>query len=401
MKNPESSLDGLVRTAAFQRLTISAQGLDQRFTEEASTFTQQVLEQAISQVIRADRCVNWELTRRFKAVWVNDSTQIALPAELSDLWSGTGGGSKLGASKRAALKVDLMDDLNSGETRVKLLPGRHADNRSLLLETPVEPGSLHLKDLGYFDLARMKEQAARGEFWLSRLLSGTLVYSDNASREAIDLTAELAALNTRGVTVTERPVYVGARARLPARLIRVRLSAASSSRQRAAAKESSAQQGRTASVRHWALCDGWLLITNVPEVLLSKEDAPNLYGARWQIERGFKLWKSQSRRAVSRSENKWRILCEIYVKLLIVLIQHGMLLTGLWEIPQRSLTKGVPMIQEHTSLLADCIEKRSRLIQCLKPFAEVFASSSGCRQNRRRKPPNNWLNLQNVLRLAA
>ena len=84
-------MDGLVRAAAFQRLTISTQGLDQRITEEASTFTQQVLEQAISQVIRADRCVNWELARRFKAVWVNDSTQIALPAELNDLWSGTGG----------------------------------------------------------------------------------------------------------------------------------------------------------------------------------------------------------------------------------------------------------------------------------------------------------------------
>lgn len=96
MRNPKSSLDGLVRAAAFQRLTISTQGLDQRFTEEASTFTQQVLEQAISQVIRADRCVNWELARRFKAVWVNDSTQIALPAELNDLWSGTGGGSKSG-----------------------------------------------------------------------------------------------------------------------------------------------------------------------------------------------------------------------------------------------------------------------------------------------------------------
>ena len=294
-----------------------------------------------------------------------------------------------------------MVDLNSGETRVKLLPGRHADNRSPLLETPVEPGSLHLKDLGYFDLARMKEQAARGEFWLSRLLSGTLVYSDNASREALDLSAEWAALNTRGVRRAERPVYVGAHARLPARLIMVRLSAASSSRQRAAAKESAAKQGRTASVRHLALCDGWLLMTHVPEVLLSKEEAPNLYGARWQIELMFKLWKSQSLLAVSRSENKWRILCEIYVKLLMVLIQHWILLTGLWEIPQRSLTKGVQMIQEHTSLLAACIEKRSHLIQCLKQFGEVFASSSGCRQNRRRKKTNNWLNLQRVRRLEA
>jgi hypothetical protein len=76
---------------------------------------------------------------------------------------------------------------------------------------------------------------------------------------------------------------------------------------------------------------------------------------QWGIELMFKLWKSGSHLATSRSGNKWRILCEIYIKLLIVLIQHWILLTGLWQIPQRSLTKGVQAIQEQASNLAACV----------------------------------------------
>jgi len=404
MGNPDSSLDGLVRTAAFQQLEISSQGLDKRFTEASSTFARQVLEAAISQTIQADSPVDWELTRRFKAVYVHDSTQIALPAELALIWQGTGGGTTSDAEQanKASLKVDLMYDLNSGETRIELMAGRHSDNRSPLLACAVEPGSLHLKDLGYFNLERMKEQAERGEFWLSRLLSGTNVYTTGDTPKSIDLGAELQALSIAGITVAERQVLVGAEVQLPARLIMVRLSPESAARQRAVAFDKSQKRGRTPSARHLALCDWWLLITNVPESLLSKNEAPNLYGARWQIELMFKLWKSGSHLATSRSGNKWRILCEIYIKLLIVLIQHWILLTGLWEIPQRSLTKGVQAIQEQASNLAACVgDSRNSLVKCIKRLAVVFVSSSGCRQNRRRRKPNNWLNLQKVRRLGA
>jgi hypothetical protein len=147
--------------------------------------------------------------------------------------------------------------------------------------------------------------------------------------------------------------------------------------------------------RKFTLCDWWMLMTNVPEALLSKEEAPNLYGARWQIELMFKLWKSQSRLAVSRSENKWRILCEVYVKLLIVLIEHWILLTGLWGISQRSLTKGVQAIQEQASHLAACAGNRTRLIGCLKGLANII-TSSGCLQNKRKKKPNNWQRLGEI-----
>lgn len=388
MNKPDCSLASLTRAAAAQQVQISPQGLDQRFTELAATFLQQVVEEAINVVIEADRRTNWALPRRFVEVYVHDSTQIQLPDTLTSIWQGTGGGCNAEASS-AALKVDLIYGLNSGRARLKLLPGRHADNRSPLLDDAVEPGSLHLKDLGYFKLERMKEQAGRGEYYLSRLQPGTLVYHGTAEKQAIDLENILMQFKAQGVINAERTVCVGSQVRLPARLIMVRLSEASAARQRAALKEKAAKRGGTPTERNLALCDWWLLITNAPAALLNKEEAPNLYGARWQIELMFKLWKSQSGLAASRSGNKWRVLCEVYAKLLIVLIEHWILLTGLWEISQRSLTKGVQAIQEQTANLAASVGSRARLIRCLKEIAEIL-TSSGCLQNKRKKKPSNW-----------
>lgn len=399
MNNPDCSLDALTRAAAAQQVHISPQGLDRRFTETATTFLKQVIEQAIGVVIQADRSTNWALPRRFPEVYVHDSTQIMLPDTLSPLWQGTGGGSHSDTSS-AALKIDLMYGLNAGRPHVHLLPGKHADNRSPLLDVTVAPGSLHLKDLGYFKLERMKEQAARGEYWLSRLQPGTLVYTRVDDTQAMDLGDYLQQLQARGMTNAERPMWIGAEARLPARLIMVRLSEASAARQRAALKDKARKQGRTPTEKNLALCDWWMLITNVPTDMLSAQEAPNLYGARWQIELMFKLWKSQSRLAASRSENRWRILCEVYVKLLIVLIEHWILLTGLWEISRRSLTKGVQGIQEQAANLAACIMNRTRLIDCLINLGSIL-TSSGCVQNKRKKKPNNWQRLGEIDAVTA
>lgn len=395
MNKPDCTLSALARASAAQRVTISPQGLDQRFTQHATVFLQQVVEQAVTSVIQADRPVDWELPRRFPAVWVHDSTQIMLPDALSAVWPGTGGGGTSQATS-AALKIDLMYEMNTGQARIRLLPGRHADNRSPLLEETVEPGSLHLKDLGYFKLERMRQQAQGGEYWLSRLQPNTQVYATAADdAQALDVESILLQLKTTRSTIAERPIWLGAQARLPARLIMVRLSEASAARQRAALQERARKRGLTPSEKNLGLCDWWMLVTNVPQELLGKEEAPNLYGARWQIELMFKLWKSQGRLAVSRSENKWRVLCEVYVKLLIVLICHWILLTGLWEISQRSLVKGVQAIQEQASNLAACVGCRTRLVSCLKGLVNIM-TSAGCLQNKRKKKPNNWQRLNQI-----
>ncbi len=79
-------------------------------------------------------------------------------------------------------------------------------------------------------------------------------------------------------------------------------------------------------------------------------------------------------------------MCERYVKLLIVVIQHWLFLTELWDIPECSLVKGSQMIKEQAARLAACINDIDDLTLLLQELAERF--QVGCRQNTRKNHPN-------------
>lgn len=111
-----------------------------------------------------------------------------------------------------------------------------------------------------------------------------------------------------------------------------------------------------------------------------------LYRVRWQIELLFKLWKTHNQIDQSRSHKSYRILCEIYIKLLVVLIQHWILLTGLWNIPQRSLVKGTQLIKEQAARLAEAVEDRNKLLAFLAEMSIRF--QQGCLLNKRKTNPN-------------
>ena len=101
-------------------------------------------------------------------------------------------------------------------------------------------------------------------------------------------------------------------------------------------RESKKMRPRKAELRPplvWRCVIGKTPLTNAPIELLSFSECFLLYGVRWQIELLFKLWKSHGKLGHSNSKNKWRILCELYCKLLAVMVQHWIFLTGLWPIP--------------------------------------------------------------------
>jgi len=68
---------------------------------------------------------------------------------------------------------------------------------------------------------------------------------------------------------------------------------------------------------------------------------------RWQIELLFKRWKSDLSLDEWRSQHPHQILCEVYAKLLIALIQHWLFLLACWHIPRRSLVKATQTLRKH------------------------------------------------------
>lgn len=387
LQNHCPSMEGLVRSALNHGLHITAQGLDKRFNESAATFIKSVLDEAVGQVVKATTAVDVKILNRFTSVYVSDCSTVTLPDALHTLWRGTGGREN---TSRAALKIDTCIELKSGQLQYGLLPGRHCDNHTPLAEAVYEPGCLRLQDLGYFNLDRMKRQAEQGEYWISRYQTNTRLFDEQGAEH--DLPNLLMNLKKRDVQCHELAVELGVEARLKARLLVWRLPTEAADRARARVKEKAAKKGRTATAASLALCDWKILLTNAPIELLSFSECFLLYGVRWQIELLFKLWKSHGKLGHSNSKNKWRILCELYCKLLAVMVQHWIFLTGLWPIPERSLVKGGQMIREQSARLATCFNNLRALTQLLRELAKRF--QVGCRQNTRKKRPNTWRQLE-------
>ena len=131
---------------------------------------------------------------------------------------------------------------------------------------------------------------------------------------------------------------------------------------------------------------GWtILITNVPRALLSIDEALVLARCRWQIELCWKLWKQVGKVDTWRSAKPYRILTEIYAKLLGCLITHWLTLLECWQAPNRSMVKARQVMQWMAPVLALGVAGVMPLETMVHHTSQTMAS--GCTVNARRKRP--------------
>lgn len=381
LERPDATLAELSQTASELGVSISPQGLAERFTDRASLLLEEVLGAAVAEVIVADP-VAIPILRRFRAVTAQDSTTIALPAELADYWRGCGGTTPEG---EAALKLQVRLDLLGGRLEGPLLEdGRAADPRTPLQTAPQPAGTLRLQDLGYFRLDLLADLADQDVFWLTRLLANTTVLAPDGT--PLDLAAILPQVVG---TSYDQPVLLGVQQRLPARLLAVRVPQEVADERRRKLRAEARRHGRAVSRARLRLADWTILVTNLPPDRLTVSEALVLARARWQVELLFKLWKQHGRLDDSRSEQPWRILCEVYAKLIGLLIQHWILLTQIWACPDRSLVKAAQAVRHAAPLLLAALAGVLPLTLALEQI-QLRLASSGCRQNPRRRAPNTY-----------
>jgi hypothetical protein len=383
LANPAASLGALSQTAASLGVAISPQGLDQRFTPEAAACLEGVLAATLTEMVSADP-VALPLVARFPAVYIQDTTTIALPDALAGEWRGCDGGTTAGAAAgtAAAVKAQVRLDLCQGTLHGPLLAdGRTADQRLAPAAADLPAGSVLVQDLGYFAVEALAEVAAAGCFWVTRLKVNTAVYDEAQQRWAVG-----ALLAGQTKATLDLPVRLGARDRLACRLLGVRVPPAVAAERRRKLKATARDKGRPVSAARLAVADWTVLVTNLPVAMLSVVEALVLYRARWQIELVFKLWKAQGTVATWRSVKPWRILCEVYAKLLGLVVQHWLALTGAWSHADRSLWKAGQTVRRHAARLASVFANRARLTDALTTIA--FCLTVGCRLDSRHTAPN-------------
>ena len=104
------------------------------------------------------------------------------------------------------------------------------------------------------------------------------------------------------------------------------------------------------------------------------------------MEMLYKLWKQYGRIDEWRTTNPWRVLCELYAKLIGVLLQHWLIVLFAWQDEQRSLVKLAQVVRDTASSLLEALAGDRSLLSALHCIQRRMGS--GCHMNTRGKQPN-------------
>lgn len=387
LAKPKASLDELTRIAATLGVTITPQAFDERYTPEAAELLRRVLQASIQAMITADP-VALAILDRFTEVVLLDSSTISLPEALRSAWAGCG--SVNPAAGNAALKLSVAWDLKTGRLRGPMLDaGRVNDKKTALAQEVLPRGALRIADLGYFRLATLRQMDRDGVYFLSRFQAGTVLY--DAQGQRWPLLSQW--LQDSGVRV-DQEIRLGQQERLPCRLLAARVPEAVAQQRIQRLREEAAQDGRNLSPECVALATWTVLVTNVPTQRLNVEEALALGRARWQIELLFKLWKSQGGIDEWTSVKPAQILCQVYAKLIAMVVQHWVVLISSWEHVDRSLVKVSQTIRQYAWELAAAVGHRAAIQRIVKTLRTIF--QAGCRMNKRKMHPNTFQRLLNL-----
>lgn len=377
LAKPEATLEELVQMAGTCGVPISVQGLAQRFTESSAACLRQVLETAMRELVAAVPVV-LPLLERFPGVYLWDSTTITLPDALAGEWAGCGG--RVDHGGKAALKVQVRWEFRTGQLElIALQPGRESDKAAARAAAPLPPGSLRLTDLGYIGLALVRELTAQEVFVLCRFPAQVTVFAQDRRWTTTEF---LAAQRTKRVDTW---VTAGIADAVPVRLVAQRAPADVARRRRRQWRKDAQREGHALSPERLALAAWDVFLTTVPESLLSTAEVLTLAHLRWQIELLFKLWKSHGKVDAWRSTQPWRILTEVYAKLVAMLLQHWCLLLGCWAQPERSLVKAATIVRDYARLLAHACTRQRSLQAALRALTDALRHAG--RLNRRRRAP--------------
>src|SRR6266481_647073 len=363
LSQPEASYSRLQQMMAMQGVSVSAQALEKRMTKPAATFMQRLLEAMVGICVSSEP-ISVDLLQRFNGVYLQDGTVIGLPHELEEQWQGFGGTTE--KSGRSAVNAQVRLNLSTGGMQRPWLQDARTCEREgegSLEQTPLPKGALWLIDMGFFTIKTMRRMDEEGDYWLTHAKADLKITDGRGVK--YDLPQYLAAHRADSI---DEIVTVGIREQLSCRLIALRVSEETAQRRikrtnkhtkgRAKGSRRDVRVGKKhrrptnpGRKRH---CPGqkrqqiaqWtVLLTNVPAELLSGHEARVLMRIRWQIEMLWRLWKERGQVDIWRSEKPMRILCEVYAKLMAMVLQHWFTLLGCWNNPHRSIVKAAQVVQ--------------------------------------------------------
>jgi len=398
LNQPEATYTDLQQTLQLQGVQASPQAIEERMTPQAASLMRHLLEEMVAMVVHGEQECEMPILSSFNGVYLQDGSVLTLPEELQKEWQGS---RHVGAE--AGMRVQLRINWSNGQvTGPWLQDARASENRgqASIEETALPPGALYVTDNGYLILKRMRTLDEQGIFWLTPAAANLVITDHKGIRR--DLPSFVA---NRPQGPIDEWVWVGANKQLSCRLLvfpqeteaehrkkqyeqKARVKGSRHDVQVGRRKVPKGKKGRKhveESPQRRRLKGSLVLLTNAPAERLGAPQARTLLRVRWQIELIWKLWKHYGKVDCWRSEKGMRILCEVYAKLMAMIVQHWFTIAGCWRNPHRSLVKACYLMQK----VAPCI-----LLTMNGPltqqdlFQVMCRSMKGCSMNHRKKHPN-------------
>jgi hypothetical protein len=381
LKRPDATLDDFAEMAEALGVAVTPQAFDQRFGPAAAAFLHELFVAAFNRCFASLRPALLPLLRRFNGVHLRDATLVTLPPALAEVFPGRGG---LHAphGRAAAVKLVFEAEVTSGAlTGCSLLAGLANEKASEVAGAPLPAGALLLEDMGFHSGQRLQDCIDQGVYVVARVPAWTAIFAEAGGR--IDLVKEL---RKAGGWRYERAVRVMHGRGLRLRLLALRLPEEEAERRRERVREEARKRGRRASQKKLDVC-GWnVLLTNAPRGLLSAEEACVVRRVRWQEELCFKVFKSEGRIGECRSADRRRVLCELYAKLLAMVVQQWALLAAGYVMLRHSARRAARRVRGLARKLAKRLGKLRKFGRAIARLARDLHRR--CRVASRKREPS-------------
>lgn len=317
-------------------ISISKQGIDDRYDASAVAFIRSVFEEQLAKQI--DGTIDSDFLKQFNRVRIKDATRFDLPKRMKDSFPGFGG--KI--TSEAALAIQYEFDAKNGKMLdVDITSAKRTDYQDAQEKVgDILKGDLVIRDLGYFKTDVFKKILEAEGFFISRLHTKILVFGQNGNE--ISFSKLYSKMTRDKQSQMDLQVFIGQKEKLPIRLvIDIVPEDVYQNRLKKAQKEAK-KRGYMVSDEFKARARFNLMITNIPQDQLPSHQVYQLYKIRWQIELIFKIWKSTCGINKIHPMNYHRLMCLLYSKLLLIIINDqiiNLLQRGFYKVYGKLLSK--------------------------------------------------------------
>lgn len=303
-------------------VSISKQAFDARFDKTAVSFVKGVLDQVIANQIKLP--IEASFLEKFKSIKLKDSTRFDIPNCLKEHFPGFGGKVTSEAGISIQCELDLKNNCIHELDITSAKKNDVTDAKEKIND--IEKGDLIIRDLGYFSSKILKSIIEKKAFFLSRLKSKMTVFDKN--QEELSFKKIYNKMIESQMTRYHLQATIGEKEKVPVRLmIELMPDEIYQERIRKMEKENKKRKQKT-SDEYKIRAHFNLMVTNIPEKDLPAENIYMLYKIRWQIELMFKTWKSVMGINQIHPMKYHRLLCLLYAKLTLFLINNQ--ITGLF-----------------------------------------------------------------------